>query len=62
MNDTYKHYMPPASAKRAIRLEVQSDNPSLTGEDLDTEVRRRYKTYLDKWNGYFKTTRLRYLR
>ena len=60
MNDLYKSYMPPAEAKRVFRREALSDDPSLAGEDLDAEVRRRYKIYLDTWVNHFKTTRRRY--
>lgn len=57
MNDLYKHYMPPAAARQALRREAQSDNPSLEGDALTEEVERRYKIYLDKWVSYFRTRR-----
>lgn len=62
MTKPHTPYLPPAAAKRAFRLEAQRDDPSLEGEVLDAEVRRRYKIYLTAWNNHFRrSTRLRHL-
>ena len=60
MTKPHMHYMPPAAAKHAIRLEAQKEDPTLEGGALDMEVKRRYKIYLDKCVNHFKAARLRY--
>ena len=63
MTKPHTPYMPPAAAKRSFRREALSDDPSLEGEALDMEVKRRYKAYLTAWNNRFRrSTRLMYLR
>lgn len=54
-------YLTPAAAKRAFRIEALSEDPSLDGEALDMEVKRRYRVYLTKRNNYFRE-RMGYLR
>lgn len=58
MTKPHMPYLPPAAAKRAFRLEAQREDPTMEGEALDMEVKRRYKIYLDKRVSYFRTRHL----